>query len=337
LSSEPGSAEQTELAKRHREDLRRYLERTSEIDDPARDLLYLESAGAVFDLDPELGEEIERDAPDIPNEVLAKLAEENLETQRKAAHLLADMIQDLVGPERAQTMTVLMGLVVGIDPLGAVAPAVAAALNTFRTSEDLADEHLVGALRVALEAEPYADLDRDLVATLFDDPRLLGDARRVADVARLAPLLPADRLSQVQAAIAARLAEDPSVLSAPLSDLSEAAGLSLIASDEIWRAVANFASSHDQDSVREFLSGLMDPAFEDSSPELELAFQIQGRLLELHNPTAYEVAGSAAERVLAAPRAREQVQERALQGLAQAPPADWDLWSRFVTEADEDG
>ena len=333
-----GSPEQAELVEQHREDLRRYLERTSEIDDPGRDLLYLEAAGAVFDLDPELGEEIERDAPDVPDEVLARLRGHDLETQRKAAHLLADMIQDLVGPERRQTMTVLMGLVASMDPLGDVATPVAAALNTFRTAEELADEHLVGALRVALEAEPALDEDRDLVATLFADERLLADADRVSDIARLTPLLPTDRLSQVQTAIAGYLDEDPSVLSSPMSDLSEPAGLRLIASDEIWQAVASFVSSHDPDSARVLLAGFMDPALERSSPELELAFQIQGRLLLLHDPTAYAIAASAVEQVLAARRDPEQVHKRALEGLAApAPPADWDLWSAFLTEDGEDG
>lgn len=332
-----GSAEQEDLAAAHWEDLRRYLERTSEIDDPGRDLLYLEAAGAVFDLDPELGEEIERDAPDVPDEVLAKLGELDLETQSKATRLLVDMIQDLVGPERRQTMTVLMGLVVRMDPLGDVATPVAAALNTFRTAEDLADEHLVGALRVALEAEPDPNDHRDLAGTLFDDTRLLGNPKHVADVARLTALLSADRLAQVQTAIAGFLDQDPSVLRSPLADLSEPAALGLIASDEIWQAVASFAAGHDANSVRAFLAGLMDPALERSSPELELAFQIQGRLLGLRDPTAYAVAGGSVVTVLAAHRNPEQVHERALQGLAQAPPAHWDRWSRFLTEDDADG
>jgi hypothetical protein len=232
---------------------------------------------------------------------------------------------------------VLMGLVVGMDPLGDVATPVAAALNTFRATDELADEHLVGALRVALEAEPDPDHDRDLVATLFDQPRLLGDATRVADVARLSALLPDDSLAKVQTAVAGFLDQDPSVLSSPVADLSEPAALRLIASDEIWQGVASYVSGHDADSVRTFLSDLIDPALERSSPELELAFQIQGRLLGLRDPTAYAVAAASAVTVLAAEREPEVVHERALQGLGQAPPADWDHWSRFLIEEDADG
>jgi hypothetical protein len=229
-----------------------------------------------------------------------------------------------------------MGLVVDIEPLGDVASQVAAALNTFRSAEELADEHLVGALRMALEADPDPDEESDLVATLFDDPRLLGSPDRAADVARLTALLPDWRLAQVQTAIAAYISDHSSVLSSALSDLGETAAVRLIRSDEIWEAVTNFVTSHDPDSVRPFLTDLMERGLEGLS-ELELAFQIQGRLLHLRDPTAYEVAASAAVRVLGARRAPDQVQRRALEGLTQAPPAHWELWSTFLNERDGNG
>lgn len=325
--SATSQAELNAVAERHREELRRYLQRTAEVADPARDLLFLEPAGQIYGLDPELGDRIERDAPDIPLEILQELSGLDEETRRGAARLLCDLVHELDGPERYQAMTVLMGLAEGIDPLGSAARPVANALSTYRSAEELGEEHLVGALRIALDDETDPRIRSSLVRLLFADERLLADAQRVSVIAAWAKRLEQREFRQLQMAIAGFLAtEGDQVLIAALEKLDEGQSLRLIDSEEIWGAVASYAAANDEETVIASFDRLQRAGLgRRTTPDL--AFALQGRLLDLNLGWAYQVVHRHADEVLAAEKDKERVNVRVLRAWEQAPPPHWEEWN----------
>ena len=233
------SAEESQTTRRmqrtHREQLRRYLERTAGTPDLRRDLFYLELAGAAFGLDdPELGDRIEDDAPDRPADAVALIRGRTLDEQVGAIRLLADMVQGLVGPERVNVVTTLLDV---IPAPGQVASREAVfeaanALRTFLTEAGLADHQLIGALRLALDAG-----DDSLRDQLLGDQRLLADNERLRDASELMPLLPKALRSQIVDRIAAELPEEEFVLLAPLGQLPEPLCLALLDDDGIREAI----------------------------------------------------------------------------------------------------
>lgn len=315
-----------ELTARHFEELRRYLERTADTDDPGRDLLYLEAPGKIYNLDPEFGERLERDAPDVPLEVLESLSEQDEGTKRSAARLLSDMVQNLGGPERSRVMTVLMGLAEQLDPLGTTAWHLAKALKTYRRAEELGTEHLVGALRIALKESPTPAPGRELVRRLFADPRLLESPAQVKSVAMMAKHLSDSEIEQLRTAIAGFVIENPSVLVAPLEALDEQVALSLIDSEEIWGALQDAEAGHPAETVSQVFDQLALAGLNDS-PRPELAFAIQGRLLALQSGLAYQVVNEHADEVLDAQEDDQRVNVRVLEAWRQAPSEHWEEWN----------
>jgi hypothetical protein len=321
-----GSRTPEELVARHFEELRRYLERTADTDDPGRDLLYLEAPGKIYNLDPEFGERLERDAPDVPLEVLDSLSEQDEETKRSAARLLSDMVQTLRGPERSRVMTVLMGLAEQLDPLGETAWHLARALKTYRRAEELNADHLVGALRIALDEAPTPTPGRELVTRLFADPRLLETPARIESVAKMADRLSDAEIEQLWTAIAGVVVESPSVLVAPLEKLDEETALALVNSEQIWGAIR--ASEADQPA--ESISGIYDQMQLAGLPETsrpELAFQIQGHLLDCESELAYQVVNRYADQVFNGQEDDQRVNARVLRAWRKAPAEHWEEWN----------
>lgn len=320
-----------EVARRHREELRRYLERTAEIRNPGTDLLYLEAPGKIFDLDPDLGERIERDAPDVPEEVLAELADADDQIRRKAALLLADMVQSMRGPERARVMTVLMGLAANLRPLGSSASAIARALRTYRTAEGLNEDHLVGALVVAISEEDRSFPVRPLVQKIFADDRLLKTAERIAEVANLTSDLNDGELQLVQAAIGEGVVTGPFVLLAPLGTLAEDPALRLIDSNRIWEGVTKRADDIGESEAAAFLGKVQRAGLrKESAPRLALA--IQERLLRMRTPASYQAVSEYADSVLASDVSDEEANDHVLAGWELAPPPDWEQWNERLRD-----
>lgn len=100
----------------HREQLRRYLQITQDVDGPDRSLLFLEAAGEAFDLDDiELGDEIEDKAPDFPDLVIAKLDDQRPIKDRNAAvRLLADIAHDVLGAGKVNTVHAMLAVAAGL-------------------------------------------------------------------------------------------------------------------------------------------------------------------------------------------------------------------------------
>jgi hypothetical protein len=289
-------------------------------------LLYLEAPGKIYNLDPDFGERLERDAPDVPLEVLELLSEQDEATKRSAARLLSDMVQTLRGPERSRVMTVLMGLAEQLEPLGTTAWHLARALKTYRRAEELGAEHMVGALRIALEEAPRPTPGRELVTRLFADSRLLETPARVRSVAMMARRLSDAEIELLRTAIAGFVVENPSVLVAPLEALDEQTALVLITSDQIWDALRGAETEHPAERVAEIfdqlqLAGVGEP------PRPELAFRIQGHLLVFESGLAYQVVNQHADQVLDVQKDDQRVNARVLEGWEQAPAEHWEEWN----------
>lgn len=315
-----------ELKAHHFEELRRYLERTADTDDPGLDLLYLEAPGKIYNLDPEFGERLERDAPDVPLEVLDLLSDQDEQTKRSAARLLSDMVQTLRGPERSRVMTVLMGLAEQIDPLGATAWYLAKALKTYRRAEELDADHLVGALRIALDEASTPTPERELVTRLFADPRLLETPARIESVAKMAERLSDAEIEQLWTAIARVIVGTPSVLVAPLESVDEKTALALINSDQIWSAIRDAEADHAAENVAEIYDQLQRAGLAEASKP-ELAFRLQGHLLDCESGLAYQVVNRYADEVFEGQEDDQRVNARALRAWRQAPAEHWEEWN----------
>jgi hypothetical protein len=227
-------------AKRRRDQLRRYLERTADVGDLRRDLFYLQPAGAGVGLEdyPDLAELIETEATDSPERVIEALDQVGPRQLVGSARLLASMVDDVLGPEQKQVMSGLMHAValLGADEAREVAPAVAGALRTYWTgSGELADDQLVGALRIALTVRL---VDPGLLRRILGDERLWLDPRRVAEVVPMAPeLLDGNEIEGLRTAMATHMPAHYEELLAAVTPLELKQRLRLMDSGAIFTAI----------------------------------------------------------------------------------------------------
>jgi hypothetical protein len=224
------------MRRRRRDELRRYLERTSDVPDFRRDLFYLQSAGLDVGLDdPELAELIEVEATDSPATVVAALEGRDVPEMSGAARLLAAMVGDVLGPEQRQVMSALMDTVTLLgDDSKRVAFDVAGALRTYWSGHGELDEgHLVGALRVALTVREKPDL----VPRLLRDARLWETAERVAAVIPMAYELNDHELLDLRGALVAHLPDQPNPLLKAIGALTPEQKRRLMDDDAIFDAI----------------------------------------------------------------------------------------------------
>jgi hypothetical protein len=303
----------------HRQ-LRRYLERTADIPDPGRDLLYLEPAGAVFGLeDAALGELIESYATEAPERVSSAVAEREPDEQLKVLLVLADICDQEFGEERRNVMTDLMACTAFVeDRIAEVSDAVASALRGFQEEQKLSDEHLVGALRVALSAETNSD--RALTSSLFERDELLGTAERIRAVAMMLAAIPSDFRSTVFQRVKEVFAEDHSVLMEPLRDLPDEVALEIFES-----AQGALEHAFGADAI-----AVADELYEATHGRVRLAQAVQGWLVYWHQP--YASVRRHAEAILDSIDNPDEVNEQVLLALDSAPPDDWEFWTARLSE-----
>lgn len=227
------------MNKRRREELRRYLERTADVEDLRRDLFYLQPAGAGVGLedDPDLAELIETEATDSPEKVIEALGQVGPPQLAGSARLLAAMVDDVLGPEQKQVMSGLMHAVALLgDEAKEVSPQVAGALRTYWTGRgELADDHLVGALRTALSVRLS---DPTLLMRILADERLWEDYDRVAEVIRMVPeLLDGPEIERLRTAVAALMPEHFEALLGAVDSLGQKERLRLMDNGAIFAAI----------------------------------------------------------------------------------------------------
>ena len=145
--------EQEPLISQQRENLRRYLETRANVPDPSRQLLYLEAGGAVEGLaDPDLGELLEREAPERPQVVVDGLQRVSEEERIQAVSVLAGMAPEEFGvAARQRRRGSLWGRGDVELELGAALDASVRAVRLLQEDEGLQPNQLVGALRLGLE------------------------------------------------------------------------------------------------------------------------------------------------------------------------------------------
>ena len=248
-----------QMTKRQAQNLLNFLRATDDIDGPQSDLIYLEPAGASFGLeDPVLGDRIERDAADVPEEVIVEIAEREPEEQGKAIQLLASIMPDAVGRQRANELAVLLDTaerLVERDELRRhAALAAARALHLYLAESELDDEQLLGALMIAIAAA-----DEPLIAKLFADDRLLIDDDRSRSVAKLYHRLPSGPRAAVAHRVAEHLGQTPSVLVEPMRTLPEEDALQLYSTDQLRQAVELCVQAADESSTM-LVTGLIESA-----------------------------------------------------------------------------
>lgn len=227
------------MEKRRRDELRRYLERTADVNDLRRDLFYLQPAGVGVGLedDPELAELIETEATDSPDTVIVALEEVGPSQLLGSARLLSSMVDDVLGPEQKQVMTALMHAVALLgNEARTVSPEVAGALRTYWTGEgELSEAHLIGALRTALSVRPS---DPKLLVRLLNDERLWEDGERVVEVIPMCPELhDGGEIERLRTAIALHLPLHYGSLLGAVASLEPAQRLRLMDNGAIFASI----------------------------------------------------------------------------------------------------
>lgn len=239
------------MAKRRRDELRRYLERTDDVEDLRRDLFYLQPAGIDVGLDdPELAELIEVEATDSPETVIEALHGRSEADLAGAGRLLASLVGDVLGPEQKQVMTALMeGVALLGDGAEKISLEVAGALRTYWSGNgELAEDQLVGALRTAVTVRLS---NPDLIGKVLGDERLWGSSDHVAGVIPMTHQLHDEELEELRSAIARHLPMQAGALLDAVADLPVAEKLRLMDNGAIFAAFGEAIDSADAESEAE--------------------------------------------------------------------------------------
>lgn len=310
------------IARTQREQLLRYLRRTASVPSPARDLLYLEAAGVSLGLDPSIGQRLEDLAPEVPNEALAQI-EDQQEDQRVAAiRFLCQLTDKEVGVERSNVLTALLGAVERFDRLDLrVATEVASTVRSYIQAQDLEDSHLLGAVRVALWSK-----DLSLLSIVFRDSRLLANADRLAEVAAHLEELPEEQRKGVIDRLAEEAAAQPAVLKHALGSVSSETAERLL--DEVgaspWTMVENMAQG-DAGEAQTLASSLF-LASDDPLVRLEVLWM----LLNHSGDLGYGLAKQQQSLITDHYPPKVQV-SYALSAIAVGPVTDWEEWLPLLT------
>jgi KAP family P-loop domain len=322
--------QKAQLVSAQREQLRRYLETREAFPDPAPDLLYLEGIGAAVDLpDTELGILLEVDAPERPSVVTRQLDKYDSEERRKAALVLASLVEQNFGREQQNLMHVLMHVVRALgDELEDAADPVVAAIRRYQADGQTLDEDwLTDALGAAVSSEQTQE--RPLTEALFADERLLADSARVTRISlRLDQLRPAER-TRIYDRIGELYEEDEDVLLAPLHELPTETVSDLLE--------ATFSSTVGEAFTTERGENLFAAVVEREDGAHELGFEIETRLLALEDDEAYAVAKEHAASLISGEASKTRAAELGLAGLAQAPAEDWPFWNDTYRDAAKGG
>lgn len=308
--------------------LRRYLARTREVS-IGRDLLFLDPAGAAIGLDdPELGERLDQ-AVDVPHEVVEHVEALDVNTRRLAARVLANMADNEFGGERTNVMSALMGVVESLGKdVDEVADEVLGAVQSYARDERLEEDHLVGALSLAL-AGPSSELKTDI----FDDARLFTDDNRVERVTGMLPRIPKNHRPAVYAAVASAFGRGlVGPVTEVLADLPTADAAALIDDGKVSGAIASFMVAADEAGARDWLIQQLYAEANEREDGAPLRLAVHGFVL--HEELAYELMRDNAERTLSDMENVEEVDHDALRGLALAPKEDHGFWVGLLSAGD---
>jgi hypothetical protein len=162
-ASETGAEPEATVQQRYSVQLVRYLEKTEFVDGPRSDLIHLESAGAVWGLDAQFADDLERDALDNRSEaVVSRLADLETADHRSALLMLGRLMRESVGADADNTMTCLLAAAAAAEQplLDPIAPQLIGDLVAYDERRGLRPGALPGALALALAAAHEDLVDR---------------------------------------------------------------------------------------------------------------------------------------------------------------------------------
>ncbi len=148
-------SDMTAVATEHAQQLVRYLRKVAHIPGPASDLIYLESAGALVGLAPEVADDLERAAVDGDHKLVLDLVNPLDEAGRRSAiKLLAGLVREApVGVEGQNVVSTLLSTISHTSlRLADVAGEVANAVAGHQRQIELRPEDLSGALILGLDS-----------------------------------------------------------------------------------------------------------------------------------------------------------------------------------------
>lgn len=196
----------------HARQLIGYLLRTKDVPGPKRDLIFLESAGAAFDLPSELAEQLETHALDANSkrvtDLISGITEESVACSAFA--MLAHLVRESVGIEASNILsTVFVALGSTSHDVSAVVDDLLATATSYMAEYTLRPDDLAGAYRLSMKRDSAtAHALRDEV---IERPEAASDSRLALDIIRSTPQLPSAAEPRVQEIVRARLADERSV------------------------------------------------------------------------------------------------------------------------------
>ncbi len=298
-----------------------------------RDLLYLAPAGAAQGLgDPQLGELLERDAPERPMEVIAEVEKRPPDTQVAVALVLAELSYQHFGDEQANVITALMGASAALarPPSAVVDPIVASLSNYVQQQGELRDEHLVEALRLDRLAHPTER--SPLTERLFADDRLLRTHERVKRVALMADRLAPSHCGTVAQRAGSLLHEGPDVLFDPLRELPDEAAAYILddAGDGLKRFIEARQAEQGDEAAREVVEEITELAEARRAEAPKLLYMVAWWLISIDTPSAYELVRDMARDTSQEVTDQAETNAMASRAVRRAPPADWAFWTSLL-------
>lgn len=318
--------DRVDLKSAERVNLRRYLMRTSAYPDPTRDLLFLEPAGAAVDLQDEVfGELIESDAIETPTNVVRAATNQEIPERLKAIRVLADMLGQEFGQERANLATALLGIAEQLEY--DVAPHreyVLGPLELYLKEEGLDDAHLSGTLAIAIKED---DGESDLVEALMADPRLMSDGEQVERIAVISGGLTEDQQRQVWAKMAEYYPSRPALLVQPLRRLPSSTARAMLTDADLRKAIIDYVGTLDAEDAQATVDELFESANQrDDDDEL-----IRGKLMWVMTEgggsgVVYDQAVRHADTLAQFAKEPWYRNNFILRAIMIAPATDWSMW-----------
>lgn len=238
-----------ELKLVQRRHLLSYLRGTASYPDPGRDLLFLEVAGKAANIeDAAFADALETAAIEDPPRAIAAAEGQSTDDRRNALSVLADLIMQEVGRERANATTTLLGVArLLANDVRPHEHEVASALRMQQREAGFDEEHLAQALAVAIKVSA-----RDLSEVILADGRLWATAERTGEVAALADQLPSELRPEIWKRVGEGYARGDDAVALPLRHLDAAVAEELLDSPPFQTALeARLAASAEAEPTLE--------------------------------------------------------------------------------------
>lgn len=172
---------------RRSDELFRYLQRTADVENPTRDIIYGTSVGRIFGLDPQVANAIEDEAVDgrdrRAGDLVAELSEDE---QRAAIRLLCDLVggHGVLGRQAFNALMTTLERVMPLD-MALLRSELGRAFSKFQLKNEVPDRHI----ETALEASRWVrdPLRADLQVALIGRSAWREDVSRIQRTIATAP------------------------------------------------------------------------------------------------------------------------------------------------------